>query len=142
MSPRERNYVRMVFTDSQVQALYDDWEDMARAGVAVLRMQALDNPNDPKLAALVGELSVRSPQFRQWWADRHVARPEFGTKTIRHPKLGDLTLDWDTFEYSGDPDLRLMVWSAEPGSSTHDKLRILGSWNAPDTARDTSTSQR
>jgi transcriptional regulator with XRE-family HTH domain len=142
MTPQERNYVRMVFTDPRVQALYDDWESQARAGVAVLRMQAVDNPNDAKLAALVGELSLRSPQFRQWWADRHVARPEFGTKTIRHPDLGDLVLDWDTFEYSGDPDQRLMIWSAEPGSSTHDKLRILSSWNVPATAPDAATRER
>ncbi len=86
MKPEERNYLLMVFTDPKVQALYDDWQPQARAGVAVLRMQAVDNPNDPKLVALVGELSVRSPEFRQWWADRHVARPEFGSKTIGTPR--------------------------------------------------------
>ncbi|WP_138734999.1 MmyB family transcriptional regulator [Modestobacter excelsi] len=61
MPARERNYVRMVFTNQRVKDLYDDWEAMARTGVAQLRRQAADNPTDPKLAALVGELSVVSP---------------------------------------------------------------------------------
>lgn len=131
MPSRERNYVRMMFTNPRMKDLYYDWESMARTGVAQLRMQAADNPTDPKLAALVGEMSVVSPQFRQWWAARHVTHPEFGTKTIRHPELGDLTLDWDAFTYIGDPDQQLVLWSAEPGSSSHEKLRILSSWNAP-----------
>lgn len=126
----ERNFVRMIFMDPQMKALYEDWEGMARASVSLLRMQALDNPNDPRLAALVGELSLSQPLFRKWWAARTVAREEFGTKTVRHPELGDLTIDWDGFMWAGDPDQQLVVWSARPGSPTEDKLRILSSWIA------------
>lgn len=131
MKPHDRNFVRMMFTNPRAQALYEDWESVARTNVALLRRQAADNPNDPKLAALVGEMSVVSPQFRRWWADRHVNHPEFGTKTIRHPDLGDLVLDWDGFAYAGDPDQHLVMWSAAPSSSTSDKLRILASLTAP-----------
>lgn len=91
-------------------------------------MQAVDNPTDPRLAALAGELSLSSPQFRRWWAARNVARQEFGTKTIHHPDLGALTIDWDGFQWVGDPDQQLVMWTAQPGSATHDKLRILSSW--------------
>jgi len=131
----ERNFVRMIFVDPRMKDLYADWEGMARTSVALLRMQALDNPTDPRLAALVGELSLSFPQFRRWWASRNVARQEFGTKTIRHPDLGDLTVDWDGFTWAGDTDQQLIVWAAQPGSPTEDKLRILSSWiaapNAP-----------
>ncbi|WP_413253489.1 helix-turn-helix transcriptional regulator [Streptomyces pseudovenezuelae] len=130
MTAHERNYVRMVFTDQRVRDLYYDWEAMARSSVATLRLQAADNPHDPRLAALVGELSLVSPHFRQWWADHRVARPDFGSKTIRHPELGDLTLDWDAFSYVGDPDQQLVMWSADQNSTSHDKLRILASWSA------------
>lgn len=136
MPPKERNYIRMLFTDSRMKDFYDDWEAMARAGVALLRMQAADNPTDPRLAALVGELSVTDPQFRHWWAARHVARQEFGTKTIHHPELGDLTLDWDAFHWAGDPDQQIITWSAPPGSPTQEKFRILSSWIAATPARD------
>ncbi len=139
MAPHERNFVRMVFTNPRVRDLYDDWESVARTNVALLRRQAADNPTDPRLAALVGELSLVSAQFRQWWAARHVTHPSFGTKTIRHPELGEFTLDWDAFAYTGDPEQQLVLWSAEPGSSSYDKLRILSSWVAPHTPRDTPT---
>ena len=136
MAPHERNYVRMMFTDPRMKDYYENWESMARTGVALLRMQAVDNPNDPRLAALVGELSLSYPQFRRWWAARNVARQEFGTKTIRHPDLGDLTIDWDAFQWAGDPDQQMIMWSAEPGSPTHEKLRILSSWIQSPSARD------
>ncbi|MEH0420770.1 helix-turn-helix domain-containing protein [Streptomyces sp. B21-083] len=134
--PKERNYVRMLFTDPRMKDFYEAWEAMARTGVALLRTQAADNPTDPRLAALVGELSVTDPQFRQWWAARPVGRQEFGTKTIRHPGLGDLTLDWDGFQWVGDPDQQIIIWSAPPGSPTQDKFRILSSWIAATPARD------
>ncbi|MFE9853333.1 helix-turn-helix domain-containing protein [Streptomyces sp. NPDC005576] len=134
--PKERNYVRMLFTDPRMKDYYDNWGAMARAGVALLRMQAADNPTDPQLTSLVGELSVVDAQFRQWWAARHVAREEFGTKTVHHPDLGDLTLDWDAFQWAGDPDQQLITWSAPPGSATQEKFRILSSWIAAAPARD------
>ncbi|MFF0488680.1 helix-turn-helix domain-containing protein [Nocardia sp. NPDC004068] len=127
----QRNYVRLVFTDPAMRTRYTDWESVAKTCVAILRMDAAANPTDPRLTALVGELSIADPQFRQWWAARHVARQEFGTKTLDHPEVGELTLDWDTFRYTGDPEQQLVLWSAQPGTPAHEKLRILSSWTAP-----------
>lgn len=140
MPAKELNFVRMIFTNPRVRALYADWESMARSNVALLRRRAADDPTDPRLTALVGELSVISPQFRQWWAARHVSHADFGTKTVRHPELGDLTVDWDAFTHAGDPDQQLVMWSVAPGSASHDKLRILSSWIADRTTRNTSTT--
>lgn len=118
LPPEHRNYVRIVFTDPRMKDFYDDWTTMARTGVELLRMRAVDNPGDPRLAAIVGELSVMSVQFRQWWAARNVFQHEFGNKTIRHPEL---TFDWDAFATIGEPDQQLVIWSAEPGSATEDR---------------------
>ncbi|MFD6272282.1 helix-turn-helix transcriptional regulator [Nocardia asteroides] len=136
MTPRQRNYVRMVFTDPAMRTLYDDWESVARTCVAILRMDAATNPTDPQLTALVGELSIADEQFRQWWAARNVARQEFGSKTLNHPDVGEMTLNWDTFSSSGDSEQQLVLWSAEPGSTSHEKLRILTSWSAAVPERD------
>jgi transcriptional regulator with XRE-family HTH domain len=125
MAPHERNYVRMLFADPRMKDFYDDWETMARTGVALLRMQAADNPRDPRLADLVGELYEDYPLFRQWWESREVASQDFGTKTIHHPELGAFTFDWDSFYCKGDPDQHITVWSPAPGSASEDKLRIL-----------------
>lgn len=62
------------------------------------------------------------------------------TKTYHHPVAGELTLDWDTLTASTDPDQQLVVLTAEPGTPSHDALRILASWATshqqptPDTA--------
>ncbi|MGV9342650.1 helix-turn-helix domain-containing protein [Streptomyces sp. NPDC003688] len=132
--PEERNYVRLVFTDFTVRARYTDWESVGRDCVAFLRMEAARNPDDPRLAALVGELSVRDADFRRWWAGHHVARRAFGTKTIRHPLAGDLTLDWESLASAGDPDQQLTVWTAEPGTPAHDGLRLLAARSAAERA--------
>ena len=65
---RERNFVRLLFTDPRLRSLYPEWEELARAVVSYLRMEAARKPEDPRLAELVRDLSIRDAQFRQWWA--------------------------------------------------------------------------
>jgi transcriptional regulator with XRE-family HTH domain len=127
---KQRNYVRIVFTDPAMRTLYHDWETVARTCVAQLRMEAAKYPDDPRLAALVGELSVQDEHFREWWAARHVATLGVGTKTLHHPVAGALSLDWDTLTASTDPDQQLVIWTAEVGTPSHDGLRLLASWAA------------
>lgn len=122
---RQRNYVRMVFTDPAMREIYPDWDDVARTCVEVLRMEAGTNPTDPALSELVGELSIADPDFRTWWAEHRVAHQDFGSKRIAHPRVGELTLDWDTFGYAGAPDQQLVLWSAEPGTISHQRLEQL-----------------
>lgn len=62
--PRQRNYVWLLFRHPQVRALYAEWEHDARQAVAALRTRAASDPDDPALAALVGELSLHDPDFR------------------------------------------------------------------------------
>jgi transcriptional regulator with XRE-family HTH domain len=125
---KHRNYVRLLFTDPAMKTLYTNWEKGALACVAQLRMEALKYPDDPKLAALVGELSVQDPQFRQWWASHHVTAYTGGTKVLNHPVAGELTLDWDLLTCSIDPDQQLVIWTAQPGTPSDDGLRFLASW--------------
>ncbi|MFG3552518.1 helix-turn-helix domain-containing protein [Streptomyces sp. NPDC047725] len=127
---RHRNYLRILFTDPAMRTLYADWEKVARTAVAQFRMEAAKYPDDPRLTALVGELSVQDADFRQWWAARNVAALSIGTKTLDHPVVGELSLDWDTLTASTDPDQQLVIWTAASDSVTHDRLRILASWAA------------
>ncbi|MFF4836429.1 transcriptional regulator, partial [Streptomyces sp. NPDC001315] len=94
-------------------------------------------PDDPELARLVGDLSVRDTDFRTWWAEHRVNSAGYGTKQYRHHLVGDLTLDCDTWSGPDDSGQRLMVLTAETGSPSHDALRILTSWTAqePSTER-------
>ncbi|MBC3988076.1 helix-turn-helix transcriptional regulator [Streptomyces sp. AC563] len=127
---KRRNYVWLLFRDPSFRTLHADWERMARSAVAMLRREAGRNPHDQRMASLVGELSMRDEDFRQWWGDHHVAVRSGGSKVLRHPVAGELTLDWDALACVSDPDQQLVVWSAEPGTPSHDGLRFLASWAA------------
>lgn len=127
---QQRNYARQLFTDPAMRTLYADWSDSARNAVAVLRQQAAACPDDRRLTALVGELSVQDDQFCQWWGGRHVAPRPGGTTMFNHPEAGELTLAWDALTCVADPDQQLIVWSAEPDSRTYEGLRFLSSWAA------------
>jgi hypothetical protein len=62
-----------------------------------------NEPADPELARLVGNLSVCDPDFRAWWAERHVNSAGYGVKHYRHRAVGDLILDCDTWHSPMDP---------------------------------------
>ena len=51
---------------------------------------------------------------------RHEASP----KTVDHPQVGSLTLDCDVLSVAGS-DLRIMVYTAEPGSRDAERLALL-----------------
>ncbi|KAF0963176.1 helix-turn-helix domain-containing protein [Rhodococcus sp. T7] len=121
----QRNYVRLVFTDPAVRRLYPDWEQTGRLCVALLHMEVARDPHDPRLAELVGELSIQDVDFRRWWSDHQVAIRNRGVKRFDHPRVGSLTLEWDTLACVGDPDQQLITWSAEAGTASHDRLAEL-----------------
>jgi transcriptional regulator with XRE-family HTH domain len=125
-----RNYVRLLFTHPAFRALHAEWEHDAVTVVSTLRMEAAKDPDVPELAALVGELAVQDPDFRTWWATHQVAGTSYGTKHYRHPIVGDLTLDCDTWNGPDGSGQRLMVLTAEPGTPSYEGLRILASWAA------------
>ena len=125
----ERNYVRLMFTHPAIRAMHLEWEHDARDAVAALRMEAAKDPDDPELAVLVGELSVRDVDFRSWWAEHRVNSATYGTKRYRHPVVGDLTLDCDTWQSPDGNGQRLMILTAPAGTSSDDALRFLSSWS-------------
>ncbi|MFI6879790.1 helix-turn-helix domain-containing protein [Streptomyces sp. NPDC050400] len=128
---RYRNYPWLVFRDPVMKSIHVEWEQTARACVAMLRREAGRHPQDQRMAQLVGELSMLDDDFRSWWGDHRVASHRGGSKVLRHPVAGDLTLDWEALACTDDPDMKLVVWTAEPGSPSHDGLRILASWQQP-----------
>lgn len=123
----ERNYVRLIFTHPAMRRLYRDWAGVAAASVAFLRMEAAHDPDDPRLAALVGELSARDSQFCEWWAGHHVAIKRRGSRTFQHPVVGEITLDWDTLTSDAEPGQHIIIYTAEPDTPSDRALRALAS---------------
>jgi hypothetical protein len=121
----ERNVVRMVFLDPESQELYAHWEGVARETVATLRAAAGADLDDPGLVELVGELSLKSPQFRRLWARHEVKAKAAGSKRILHPMVGELELDYETFAVADAPGQLLVAYHAEAGSATERALALL-----------------
>ncbi|MFF9816358.1 helix-turn-helix domain-containing protein [Streptomyces sp. NPDC014006] len=130
MAPEERCVPRQVFLDPAGRELYPEWHAVAAQTVAHLRLSAGLHADDPELCALVGELSVKSEDFRRLWADHEVAECARGVKKIHHPVTGLLTLPYETLSLPGDPDLTIVVYTPEPGSETAERLALLGSWTS------------
>ncbi|MEU3304390.1 MULTISPECIES: helix-turn-helix transcriptional regulator [unclassified Streptomyces] len=128
LPPQERNMARMVFLDPGARDLYLDWEGKALEVVSVLRLCAGCYPDDPQLSALVGELSVKSDEFRTLWAAHTVQEKGHGTKRLRHRLVGELTLLYETLRLPDDPDVALVTYHAEPGSASEESLGLLAKW--------------
>lgn len=126
--PRERNYARWVFLDPAARELFLDWEDIARDAVATLRMIAGRHPDDHELSDLIGEVTVKSPEFAQWWAGHEVLRHSHGTKRLRHPIVGELTIAYEAFPVPDDPDQTLFVYTVEPDSASERAMHLLADW--------------
>jgi hypothetical protein len=87
-------------------------------------------PYDTDLQNLVGELSTRSEAFRSLWGRHDVRRHSTGVKTFHHDAVGDLTLSYEGLQLTGEPDLQLTVYTAEPSGPTAERLALLASWAA------------
>ncbi|MEV5376628.1 helix-turn-helix transcriptional regulator [Streptomyces nondiastaticus] len=128
MPAGQRNLAWQIFLEPGNRELYTEWEKKAADVVAFLRLDAGRCPEDPHLAALVGELSVKSPEFRSLWAAHNVEDKGFGVKKLHHPVVGPLTLSYETLVLPADQDQKLITYHAEPGSPSAESLRILASW--------------
>lgn len=92
--------------------------------VADLRNAAGRYPGDRALAALINELLASSPRFAAIWEEARVAPYLAGQKTIQTSLVGPITLDCDVLTAPGS-DLRVVVYTAEPGTPDHDRLELL-----------------
>jgi hypothetical protein len=62
-APQDRNWARITFLDPASRELFVDWDAKAADVVGQLRLDAGQHPNDPLLAALAGEFTVRYETF-------------------------------------------------------------------------------
>jgi MmyB-like transcription regulator ligand binding domain len=124
------NTARYIFLDDRAETFYADWKTVAADVVAVLRAEAGRDPYDRDLSDLVGELSTRSELFRTLWAAHNVRTHDTGTKRIRHPLVGELSLSFEAMQLVADPGLTMWVYFADSGSRSEQALNLLASWAA------------
>jgi transcriptional regulator with XRE-family HTH domain len=121
------NTARFTFLNPAAQIFFPDWEQNADDIVATLRSYAGQDPLDKKLTDLIGELVTRSDVFRHRWAAHHVRHHRAGIKRIHHPAVGDLEFSYQAMDLPATPEWFMFAYTAEPGSPTEERLKLLGS---------------
>jgi len=125
------NVLRMLFLDPAAKVFYRNPQRAKHRAVADLQQTATETPDDPRILELVGELSVRSGEFRSLWAREYSRVPPYEIKQMHHSAVGDLELRHEALNIRSAPGQQLIVLQAEPGSASADALSLLGSISAP-----------
>ena len=127
---RTPNFARFQFLDPASRDFYPDWDLFADMCVAIMRAEAGRDPHNRAVQDLVGELSTQSETFRRLWGAHNVRTHGAGTKRFRHPVVGELTLAFEEFAITAEPGHVMLLYTAEPGSPSAERLRLLASWAA------------
>jgi transcriptional regulator with XRE-family HTH domain len=125
-----RNFLRWRLLEPAARDFFVDWDEATDVVVSGLREAAGSDPDDPRLHALVDELSSASAYFRELWARADVGyRP--GVIHMRHPDVGDLYLHRNRFNIPHSGGQHMLTYRADPGSDSAAKLEALRSLAAP-----------
>jgi transcriptional regulator with XRE-family HTH domain len=125
------NRLRTMFLDPAERDLYPDWPKAIGGMVASFRASIGTDPDDGRIAQLVGELSLASEHFRKLWA-RHDVRALAGASVrMDHPDVGQLELRREKLPIGDSGGQVLVIYHAEPGSES---ARALASLSTVDMA--------
>lgn len=120
------------FADPAVRARYpsEDHAFYSRMYASGLRgVLALRGPGS-RAQHLADLLTARSAEFRTVWAEQEVGIRPPGVKRYQHPEVGLIEVSCQILL---DPDQShvLLVYTAVPGSESHEKLQLLSVVGAP-----------
>jgi transcriptional regulator with XRE-family HTH domain len=121
-----RSIVYRWFADPHYRDLYveADHAALGRFFAANLRTIYAQDGLGSRVAEVVDALLATSPEFAEIWAEHAVAVAMGTIKHFNHPQLGVLELHCQMLQ---DPDSgqSLLVYTAVPGSESHEKLQLL-----------------
>jgi transcriptional regulator with XRE-family HTH domain len=123
---QEVNLALLIFLEPALRDLFVDWESEARGHAAYLRTATGNHPDDPRLAELIGGLSIKSPDFARIWAAHPVAECAHGVHEYNHPMVGHLALVEETLSVPDDPGQQISFQRAA-GKQSAERLRLLDS---------------
>ncbi len=120
------NLLHAVFVDPDARSFYADWERAAANTVAGFRLLHGAAPDDPRVREVLRALLAGSAEFARLWACHDARGKGAEVKRFVHPEVGALELRMQSFDVRSAPGQQLVVYQAEPGSSSADGLALLG----------------
>ena len=124
-----QNFLRWRLLDPAARELYVDWEAATEILVNGLREFSGPCPNDPRMQALIAELSSASERFRELWSRAEVGY-SLGIHHLRHPLVGDLYLYRHRLNAPYPGGDHVVMYRADPGSDSARALEELRSLSA------------
>ncbi|MER7251621.1 helix-turn-helix transcriptional regulator [Kribbella sp. NPDC000426] len=123
----ERSEVYRWFVHPETRTLYAEPELTTHSKLLVSMLRTTATIDGPKSysASLVKALQKLSPEFVQIWDAHEVVVGHSQTKRFKHPVVGDLELYCELID-NRDGQQTLIVFTAEPGSESAEKLQLLG----------------
>ncbi|RAG84047.1 transcriptional regulator [Streptacidiphilus pinicola] len=129
---RRPNTARLVFRDAHTRELYEDWPKKAKDAVGRLRLGVGRYPDDPLLAALIGELVMHSEEFTALWSQHRVRAWDTATYRMRHPLVGPMDVTQQAMPVPNQQSQRLVAVTAAAGSASQAALTLLAQTTATD----------
>ncbi|MFD1082340.1 helix-turn-helix domain-containing protein [Micromonospora andamanensis] len=123
--PTALNWARQLFLDAAHRRRFADWEMVAQDIVGRLRASQAHHPNDQQIQAVVKDLLTASPEFARLWNAHPVRERSMGAVQLDHPRFGTLHLRDTVLRTAEDDHQMLIVFHAEPGSETEQKLHAI-----------------
>ncbi|MGW4276829.1 helix-turn-helix transcriptional regulator [Streptomyces seoulensis] len=125
LPPSRRNAMWLCLMHPETSTLYEDRERVVREGVAHLRAAWAAHPDDQALTDLITECLSRDAEFARRWAEQDVKVNGRGHKTMRHPDIGTITVQFETLTPLQDPEQLLVIYRAadEQTQTAMDGLR-------------------
>ncbi|MER6144965.1 helix-turn-helix transcriptional regulator [Streptomyces sparsogenes] len=108
------NLARHLFLSATAPDFYLDWDDIAAATAAQLRLALARHPADSELVRLIDDLTTISRSFQAHWSAGDVELRAAGAKNLNHPDVGTLALRYENFDLRGDPGQRIVAFSPVP----------------------------
>jgi transcriptional regulator with XRE-family HTH domain len=123
----EKSEVYRWFAHPEDRVLYREPERSTHSRMLVSMLRTVLTVDGPKsyAASLVSALEKLSPEFNQIWAEHEVVPAHSRTKHFHHPVVGELDLYCEVID-NRDQQQTLVVFTAEPGSASAERLELLG----------------
>jgi len=129
-----QNFLRWRLLDPAAQKLYIDWDDATASAVAGLRDFGGRWSEDPRMQALIAELSAASARFCELWPRADVGY-RLGINHYCHPLVGELYLHRSRLNVPYPGGDHVVMYRAHPGSNSARALEELRSLTAAPPAR-------
>ncbi|MCB1647205.1 MAG: helix-turn-helix domain-containing protein [Pseudomonadales bacterium] len=108
----DRNTLISILLNPHARKLFgESWEAEARRMVAEFRSTFDLWAHDPAFVELFNRLHKGSPEFATWWAAHDVGTVKGGTKSLSHPRLGALQIEYASFQLNDNPALKLVIYA-------------------------------